>query len=43
MEHSTKDKILMQLEQSCNNCSNFVRGHCIKDVFDEIYKDIRLN
>ncbi|MEW8996091.1 hypothetical protein [Clostridium sp.] len=37
------DKIIMQLEQSCNNCSNFVREHCVKDIFDEIYEEIRLN
>lgn len=37
------DKILIQLEESCNNCSNFVRGRCVKDVFDSIYENIRLS
>lgn len=37
------DKVLLQLEQSCNNCSNFVRGHCEKDVLESIYNNIRLN
>lgn len=37
------DKVLLQLEQSCNNCQNFVRGHCTKEVLDDIYTNIRLN
>lgn len=37
------DKNLLQLDQSCNNCNNFVRGHCTKEVLDDIYANIRLS
>ncbi|MEG1257281.1 hypothetical protein [Clostridium sp.] len=38
-----QDKLLMQLEQSCNNCENFVRGKCIKNVFYDIVDNIRVD
>lgn len=36
-------KILININPSCDNCDNFVRGHCIKNVFDDIYEKIRIN
>ncbi len=32
-----------ELAESCNNCANFVRGKCIKDLFDKIREEIRQN
>lgn len=29
--------------QSCNTCQNYIRGNCTKDIFDEIYENIRKN
>lgn len=29
--------------ESCSNCVNFVRGKCIKNLFDEISETIRVN
>lgn len=31
------------MDPNCNNCVNYVRGHCIKGTFDEIYNKIRVN
>lgn len=31
------------IEPSCGNCVNYVRGKCIKRVFDKIYDEIRIN
>lgn len=31
------------LAQSCTNCSNYVRGKCIKDLYDTIKEQIRIN
>lgn len=31
------------LAQSCDNCSNFVRGRCVKELFDGIRDRIRVN
>lgn len=33
----------LSINRSCDYCKNFVRGHCVKDVLDEIYDKIRLN
>lgn len=29
--------------QSCDTCKNYVWGKCTKDLFDEVYKEIRTN
>jgi len=29
--------------ESCNNCVNFVRGKCSKNLFDDIKETIRIN
>ena len=29
--------------ESCDNCTNFVRGHCSKDLYDDIRDRITLN
>ena len=29
--------------ESCDSCSNYIRGKCIKDLFDEIKKNISIN
>lgn len=31
------------LSESCSNCSNYVRGKCIKDLFDDIRNTLRFN
>jgi hypothetical protein len=31
------------LSESCDNCANFVRGHCVKDLLDEIKEKIERN
>jgi len=31
------------LSQSCSNCGNWIRGRCIKDLFDEVRERIRVN
>ncbi len=36
-------KSLINLNPSCDNCDNFVRGHCVKNIFDDICEKIRLN
>ncbi|WP_373897169.1 hypothetical protein ACER0A_000405 [Haloimpatiens sp. FM7315] len=32
-----------ELAQSCDNCANYVRGKCVKRLFDSIKEDIRKN
>lgn len=27
---------------SCDNCRNYVLGHCIKDIQEDVYEKIRL-
>lgn len=34
---------MTQLSESCDNCKNFVRGKCVKDLFDEVREEIRQN
>ncbi len=29
--------------KSCSSCSNYVRGKCIEELFDEIRETIRVN
>jgi hypothetical protein len=31
------------LSESCNNCSNYVRGQCIKDLLDPMREKIERN
>lgn len=33
----------VESSQSCSNCKNYVRGHCVKNLFDGIYDNIRIN
>lgn len=34
---------MLESSESCNTCTNYVRGKCVKDLFDEVYGKIRLN
>jgi len=34
---------MLESSESCSNCKNYVRGKCIKDLFDGIYETIRIN
>ncbi|MFD3155302.1 hypothetical protein ACFIJ5_00075 [Haloimpatiens sp. FM7330] len=34
---------MTELAESCNNCANFVRGKCVKNLFDEVREQIREN
>jgi hypothetical protein len=34
---------LGNLSESCSNCANYIRGRCIKDLFEEIRDTIRIN
>lgn len=31
------------LSESCSNCSNYVKGKCIKNLFDDISSTLRFN
>lgn len=31
------------ISQSCDSCSNFVKGQCSKDLFDSIAKAVTIN
>ncbi len=35
--------LMGSLSESCSNCSNYVRGKCVKNLFDNIAGDIRMN
>ena len=34
---------LGNLSESCSNCSNYVRGRCVKDLFDDIRDMVKIN
>ena len=34
---------LGSISESCDSCSNFVRGKCIKGLFDDIAETITIN
>lgn len=34
---------MTQLSESCDNCKNFIRGKCVKGLFDEVKEKIRQN
>lgn len=31
------------LSESCNNCSNYIRGKCVKNLFDYVSSTLRFN
>ncbi|GAA0117685.1 hypothetical protein [Clostridium senegalense] len=33
----------VESSQSCSTCKNYIRGKCIKDLFDDVYGKIRVN
>lgn len=31
------------LSESCSNCANFVRGKCVKNLYDDISNTLKIN
>lgn len=31
------------LSESCSNCSNYIRGRCVKGLFDDIRDMVKIN
>jgi len=36
-------EIFGNLSESCSNCSNYIRGNCVKGLFDDIRDTIKIN
>ncbi|MBE6043494.1 hypothetical protein [Clostridium thermopalmarium] len=34
---------MTSLSESCNNCQNYIRGNCIKGLFDDMVETIKRN
>jgi len=46
-DYDTRSAVAMaslgNLSESCSNCSNYIRGRCVKGLFEDILDTIKIN